>query len=98
MRILFILILILSCSSPQSDFDKLCSYAKESAGKNFSPEEKAINMAKFIEDEIKSKDVLAVLQALASADPSQKYSLLIQGTKELGIKDWTCPELEIYFN
>jgi hypothetical protein len=95
---LFILFFLLSCSSPQSDFDKLCSYAKESATSNFSPEEKALKMAKFIEAEIKSEEVLNIVKVLASVEPSQKYSLLIQGTKELGIKNWTCPELEIYFN
>ena len=102
MRWIFCAVLVLflfGCGSPESDLNAICDEAnkfKAGAGEydSTAPDKKMMLMAKNVDARIRSKPIRSAMDALAAADPEQRYRLLQAAAKAEGVKQWQCLALE----
>lgn len=81
----------------RTDFVEICDVYKNF--KSDKPEDatySAMRMSQEVSKVIDSTAAFASMQALAHADRNQKYELYLQATKEVGLKDFSCPAFEKY--
>lgn len=59
-----------------------------------TPEQRSVQWSSTVVREMKSKDMIGVMEALATVAPEHKWTLIQAGVAELGYKDWSCPPLQ----
>jgi len=88
-------------SVEQKDFFIICQSAKfaKALKQNsaFSDAERAVLTKKMQEALVTSYEVKGALSAISTASSDEKSKLLIQASRDAGLKKWKCPEaVELY--
>ncbi len=95
----FLLVLFtLSCEKQERDLELLCDYAKIELNSASSATEKASNFSKFVDLKVKNPKLKLMFETMSSSDPQTKLDLYKRTLQEMGIENWSCPELETIFS
>ena len=78
------------------DLKVLCSAAEEALhDSSVPPDERATRFAEKVDRGLsRFGDIRKAVQAVAVADPNQKYELLKAAAAEVGYPEWDCPALK----
>jgi hypothetical protein len=84
------LLLFTACGSVKQDFDDIC-HAEERAGvtAQMNPAEKAVTLAKWLQERLRTDEAKRFLGTLATHDPSEKGELLRKTAAQHGVSP--CP-------
>ena len=90
----FALLLVAGCGRAARDFEDIC-YAEQRAGVAgiTDPAEKAMRMAKWIDERLRTRDARRAFQALGGIRCEDKGPILIEAAKEAGYTG-PCPIAE----
>jgi hypothetical protein len=97
-----VLLVMSACASPADDLDSLCDettklQSGEGEYAELTPAQKASTYAKNVDARIKSTEMQSAWDAIASAAPDQKYSLMQDAAAAAGVTNWQCPALEEFW-
>lgn len=82
----------------QADLKALCSIADEFGSKEEDKLTRARKFSEKVDKQIAWGPIHEMMQALATAEPSQKWRLIQMGAFEVGVENYQCPSLqEIYY-
>ena len=95
---LFVLVMILFFTAcAKRDLDIICSSA-EAALDEPQPEMRGVRFAVMVDESISPfGDVRKGFEAIAHADPSNKYDFFLNMAQYAGYPEWKCPALERLF-
>lgn len=96
---LFCLILS-SCTSDQKQakvqLDAYCDQLKTLATSIPDPAARSAQLSEWISQNIKHKKLVEGFSALAMVEASQRTRLLVSLASDAGVKDWSCPAVELW--
>jgi hypothetical protein len=88
------LVLVAACASPKSDFQTFC-YAHEKAGvaETDGAGDRAMKIARYLAENLKTKEAKGVLAALPTLPPSEKGKALKDAAAKHGVSP--CPIADV---
>lgn len=86
----------------KKDFSVICAISKsaEALSKDKYLTDKAERVALIsgmLEKNVKSDEVKGILKSIAVSEPSQKVKLILQGARDVGLKNWNCATIKFLF-
>jgi hypothetical protein len=87
----------IAAASAAHDLESICRDFQDTSDAHVDPTSRAVALAEDLEQSVTSERVFDVFVLVANADPAQRYAILRQAARELGVPQWTCPAIEQAF-